>query len=360
MQIAITDECKKKMTWLARRARALRNGAEIGGFGKVRRLSQSSLLIFDCWPVKHEGYSGGHSDLDVEAIGREITKLHAAGDVTEEESNRNADEMRMWWHAHPQGGPSDFSGTDIATIEKDLKNFRPDWMLGVLTNGEWVKAALMIWEPFIIRLSTFEVEYLKPAEAVVGESRVALAKKALDDAIKAEEEEVKTSIDALVEDALPPKKPFAGHYPHSTGWLHGQSLIPYSRPFYDSNSKAKTVKDLVWPNTCSVGRCMKKPRFMSPFSLIYCRRCVSKHPTGTSIKWDCQEPNGIPTIETARKMDFERFEWEKNAEALALAQSVTVIPPKEVLVGEELDERDAEFRRLNGAGSKLLPPPHVD
>jgi len=320
--IEITAEAAEEVRVLAKRARAVRY-SEISGLGLAKQVTPTLAVVYKVWPLLHESYGGAHVELSADIVNKETARLfvlqrdaRAAKDADQpyDPNHLNIyDHLRVWWHTHPSG-LANYSGTDVETINT-LSYVKGDWMVGLLTDGNFIKTRLQQYKPWSIYMELADTPLHEDPE--VKKHRVAVEaaqKKAMEEAAreakKAEEEAERLKwlhIDKLVAECLPPKPGSAGlsfrrgHYDHKERkwvdtpgeeWEAEKGFGLGRRSFYgedwrsrqrytpstDSASPKVTGQPLlpVWDNRCNHKKCEKPPVLITDFGSQYCQSCVGK------------------------------------------------------------------------------------
>ena len=323
--IYLTEETKFKLLTLARLAASQRQ-SEIGGLGSARRLDRNSVLVYDVWPLKHESSGQAHADLDDAAVNAEIVRLDAIEQANPD--TKALADCRVWFHSHPAGGPNDYSSTDNDTITKLRRFLNAEWVVGLLTNGTWVKGRLQVFEPFELYLPMAEVGSKTQAEITAAitiaanplsellvekaafETRAAAVRAELATEKAAIEARMATSIGEIVNECLPERPKYLG----GLGLQPIQDYIgPGAQILRRYPGSVGNGKQNVWDNFCNFGNCHEGPRFITSMGTQICEKHIRHMPAGTKVGRDrkSNQKGGVPKPEILKAFGVEFGEVAK-------------------------------------------------
>ena len=161
----ITPQAHARLTLYAKHAWE-KHKSEIGGIGLAHVEERRRIIVTDVWPVKLESANGGQADLDKEALAGEQLRL------SKEPPSLGGGEtlftsLRVWWHTHAPSGLLTFSSEDVRTMSA-LRSIHGDWMVGLLTNGTWVKGEVHQYAPIwmLWALTDVPLYYVLPPEEI--------------------------------------------------------------------------------------------------------------------------------------------------------------------------------------------------
>ena len=122
---------------------------EISGLGKVLFDDKTGDVTVIDVAIFEQKVSGGHSDIEPEALAKFLYEKTKAGE--------DLSEWRLWWHSHADMDTF-FSQTDTETIDGSTEF---DWLVSLVTNHKHeVHARFDLFKPFRLTNSDIKVEIL--------------------------------------------------------------------------------------------------------------------------------------------------------------------------------------------------------
>lgn len=123
---------------------------EISGLGKVLFDDKTGNITVTDVEIFEQNVSGGHSDIEPEALAKFLYEKTKAGE--------DLSEWRLWWHSHASM-ETFFSQTDTDTIDGSTEF---DWLVSLVTNHKHeVLARFDLFRPFRLTNADIKVEILE-------------------------------------------------------------------------------------------------------------------------------------------------------------------------------------------------------